>query len=273
MFLTGPEVISGKIKLLTIPTQISIYRLAIMNSFWCIVLFFFCFPFVSAKSKNEQTVHFFILLAMENQDQRTLTWPVTRSPGAYVVTTSGPHGDKAAATGTMDISQVGGHSSAAHAEMIFPQIYYQCRAERDATFTNKATELGNGPTFGYEVGGETARIGSFEQNSKGMDSCFYGSRVNKGTTAVNQNICLSFDPLSMPPGFVVSDQNYVANLSGGAGAESCIGVIRLESAGLDELTDFVCELFEQRRLGLGTVLCIGSGTHLHRTGPTIYAQD
>ena len=75
------------------------------------------------------------------------------------------------------------------------------------------------------MGGETARIGSFEQNSKGMDSCFYGSRVNKGTIAVNQNICLSFDPLSMicltcatphsaltamPPGFVVSDQNYVA---------------------------------------------------------------
>ena len=26
-------------------------------------------------------------------------------------------------------------------------------------------------------------------------------------------------------------------------------------------------------LGPGTVLCIGSGTHLHRTGPTIYAQD
>ena len=123
MFLTGPEVISEKIKLLTIPTQISNYRLTIINSCWGTVLFLFCFLFVSAKSESEQTVHFFILLSMENQDQRTLTWPVTRSPGAYVVTTSGPHGDKAAATGTMDISHVGGHSSSAHTEMIFPQIY------------------------------------------------------------------------------------------------------------------------------------------------------
>ena len=176
MFLTGPEVISEKIKLLTIPTQISNYQLTIINSCWGTVLFLFCFLFVSAKSESEQTVHFFILLAMENQDQRALTWPVlenypmTRSLEAHAVATSGPHADRAAATGTMDISQVGGHSSSAHAEMIFPQICYQCRAARDATFTNKATELGNGPTFGYEVGGETARIGSFEQNSKGMDS-------------------------------------------------------------------------------------------------------
>ena len=147
MFLTGPEVISGKIKLPTIHTQISIYRLSIMNFFWSTVLLLFCFPSVSAKSENEQTVHFFILIAMENQDQRALTWPVlenypmTRSPEAHAVATSGPHADRAAATGTMDISQVGGHSSSAHAEMIFPQFYYQCRAERDATFTRLGSKF------------------------------------------------------------------------------------------------------------------------------------
>ena len=42
-----------------------------------------------------------------------------------------------------------------------PPIYYQCKAARESNFKNNATELGGCATFGFEVGGESPRIGSF----------------------------------------------------------------------------------------------------------------
>ena len=169
-----------------------------------------------------------------------------------------------------------------------PPIYYQCKAARESTFKNNATELGGCATFGFEVGGESPRIGSFTVDEGARRNCFMGSRINKGTVPVNQNICLSFDPATLTclvcdskhtlndsnvKCYILSDQNFVPNLAGAAGAGGCIGVIRLEDSGLDELSDLFCEIFVSGFLPPGSVVCVGSGTHLHRVGVTIYAQD
>ena len=115
-----------------------------------------------------------------------------------------------------------------------------------------------------------------------------GSRVCQGSVQVNQNICLSFDPQTKTcltcesgngvPGdrsgcFILTDQNFVAKLSGAVGAGGCIGIVRVEDSSLDELAEFLCELFGRGALSAGMVVCFGSGSHLHRTGATIYAQD
>ena len=68
----------------------------------------------------------------------------------------------------------------------------------------------------------------------------------------------------------VSDQNMAANLSGDG---NCVAVLRLETGSLDELCDLVQEVFGENRFPPGSVICLGSASHLHRVGLTIYAQD
>ena len=136
------------------------------------------------------------------------------------------------------------------------------------------------------MGGEAARIGSFEQDGKTLQSCFMGTRVLRGDKIANQSICLSFDPATLsciccakehqiilgtrPVCVCVADQNFAPNLSGG---EDCVSVIRLESGSLDELCELVQEIFGENRFPPGSVLCLGSASHLHRVGLTIYTQD
>ena len=226
------------------------------------------------------------------------SWPICKTdlevPGeqpSAMSQSSSPRTSPLAPLHTMTTEQVGSllpSNSESEIKRVFPQIYYQCRAEREATFKNNSTELGATACFGYEVGGETARIGSFEFDSDSCGKCFFGSRTNKGVNVVNQNICLSFDPSTLTClscgndhpilgssalNLVLSDQNFVANLSGAAGADACISVARMEDSGLEELAEFFCELVGPRRLPPGSVVCIGSGSHLHRVGVTIYAQD
>jgi len=52
-----------------------------------------------------------------------------------------------------------------------------------------------------------------------------------------------------------------------------VGVVRIESAGLIELTEIFLEIFKSARLYPGSVICLGSATHLHRVGATRYAVD
>jgi hypothetical protein len=183
----------------------------------------------------------------------------------------------------IDMPQVGSASTS-----FFSQNYYQCRAGRDATFKNDAVESSHGAELGYIVGGEDARLGSFEDNLDTIQDCFVGSRVYRESTQVNQNLCCTFDPATLtclncssqhtvisnaPVCFCVSDQNFVANLAGTEGTNGCVGVIRLESAGLCELADITTEILKQAKLYPGSVICMGSGTHLHRVGATRYACD
>ena len=109
-----------------------------------------------------------------------------------------------------------------------------------------------------------------------------GTRVLRGDKIANQSICLSFDPATLsciccakehqiilgtkPVCVCVADQNFAPNLSGG---EDCVSVIQLESGSLDELWELVQEVFGENRFPPGSVLCLGSASHLHRVGLTI----
>ena len=68
----------------------------------------------------------------------------------------------------------------------------------------------------------------------------------------------------------VSDQNFVSNIAAG---KNCISVVRLESGSLGELTDLVIELFENQKFPPGSVICLGSASHLHKVGLTVYTMD
>ena len=164
--------------------------------------------------------------------------------------------------------------------------YYQCRAGRDASFRDKAVEIANTAELGHVVGGEVSRVGSFDSERGLLEMCFVGSRVLRGTEVTNQNISLSFDPsimtcITCPKEHsvfrggkavcvCVADQNFVSNL---AGANNCVSVVRMEGGGLVELTDLVVELFESQKFPPGSVICIGSASHLHKVGLTVYTMD
>ena len=60
------------------------------------------------------------------------------------------------------------------------QSYFQCRAARDASFSDKAVEICAVPGLGNIVGGENPRIGSFDNQGPAIDLCFSGSRVMRG---------------------------------------------------------------------------------------------
>ena len=172
------------------------------------------------------------------------------------------------------------------AENRMSSTYYQCRAGRDANFMDKAVEIANKTALGQMVGGEVSRVGSFENEKGLLEMCFVGSRVLKGNVVSNQNISLSFDPTTLScitcprehSIFVggkavcicVSDQNFVSNIAAG---KSCVSVARMEGGGLGELTDFVIELFENQKFPAGSVICLGSASHLHRVGLTLYTLD
>ena len=163
--------------------------------------------------------------------------------------------------------------------------YSQCRAARDALFLDKAIETGTANSLGCCVGGESARVGSFEHEGDAINLCFTGSRVTRGGQICNQSVSLSFDPTNLtciccekehpvlfgvePVCVCVSDQNFAANISRG---DKCIGVIRLESSGLVELTELVQEIFGSNKFPPGSVICVGSVSHLHMVGPTIYCM-
>jgi len=170
-----------------------------------------------------------------------------------------------------------------------PNTYYQCRAARDANFSDASCAITGNEMLGTAVGGEVIRVGSFENSAAGMDLCFIGTRIRRGNPEVPQNATFSFDPATLTcvccekshPLFVeggtacicVSDQNFPANLSGAGTGCACVAVIRVESASLLELVEIFSEIFVGKKIPGGTTICLGSATHLHRAGPTIYATD
>ena len=164
--------------------------------------------------------------------------------------------------------------------------YYQCRVGRDANFRDRAVEIANIRELGHVVGGEVSRVGSFEKESGLLEMCFVGSRVLRGTDVSNQNISLTFDPSTMKciccprehsifmsgkaMCICVADQNFVSNIAAG---KNCVSMVRLEGGNLGELTDLVIELFENQKFPPGSVICLGSVSHLHKVGLMVYAMD
>jgi len=172
---------------------------------------------------------------------------------------------------------------------VLPNLYYQSRTAKDATFSDTACVITGSEQLGSAIGGEMPRVGSFEKTAADMGLCFTGTRVRRGPTETQQNGSFSFDPATMTciccekphpvfsPGettcICIADQNFPANLSGAGTDKMCIATIRIESASLLELVEIFFEIFADIKIPAGTTICMGSATHLHRTGPTIYATD
>ena len=64
----------------------------------------------------------------------------------------------------------------------------------------------------------------------------------------------------------------MANVSGG-GPGNSVPVLRIEGWTLEELVDMVCEIFEGVVVPPGSLILLGSASHLYTVGATIYASD
>jgi hypothetical protein len=133
------------------------------------------------------------------------------------------------------------------------------------------------------------RIGNmYREGDPEMSNTFHGARIMKGGKLVNECMSSSFDPATLhcitcserhsilgsgsPTAICFSDQNFLPVLGGNNGT-NCMGVVRLEDAKLGDLTNLVLEVFEKHALHPGSVILIGSATHLFQEGVTSYASS
>jgi len=135
------------------------------------------------------------------------------------------------------------------------------------------------------VGCDTLGGGLDDDNTMNMK--FHGARMNRGAIETNECMSSSFDPLNLaclmcdrehsildsnrPLIIILTDQCFVGNLSGGE--TNCISVVKLENSTVLELADLALEIFDGKQIPAGSVIMIGSGSHLHRLGASSYAWD
>jgi hypothetical protein len=169
--------------------------------------------------------------------------------------------------------------------------FYQCRAAREAKMTETIFDL----TTGLKTTEPYKRIGTMDrQEDRLLGKTFHGARANKYSRGisveVNQGITCSYDPATLmcmlcstehkiteerqgglPATLVFTDQNFISGFSGDG--SSCVSVCRVENCSLTELTDMVIEVLEGISLKPGTLILMGSTTHLHRVGVSMYAGE
>ena len=170
--------------------------------------------------------------------------------------------------------------------------YYQARAARRAklgTTSHNHTLYSNGlPALNKPY----TSIGNFDSNTMmntGIELCYQATRNTKDQ---HQNITSSFDPLNLscvtcksphhaltntqdgtalPITVVMSDQALPPMLEG-TDEQSCVRIVRIEDGSLHELAAVFEEIFgTATEIPPGTVVLIGSGSHLLRSGSSIYA--
>jgi hypothetical protein len=71
--------------------------------------------------------------------------------------------------------------------------------------------------------------------------------------------------------FIDQKTFFVSKLKGDG--ESCVSVFRLENASLTELMDIMFEAIDSSSVRLGTVILMGSTSHLYRVGVSLYARE
>ena len=172
-----------------------------------------------------------------------------------------------------------------------PSTYYQNKSARAAlqSHTVKCVDFG-------EESGATKTV-SFTSVSS-LDcmgdtevlKTFRGTRASSSGGATHQSISFSFDPATLTcisckaphkifdvgkndsgaSTIVFCDQNFVPTLYGGS---SCVAIARLEDGSLGEIADLALEVLERQSIPPGTLLLVGSVSHLQHVGTTIFAQD
>jgi hypothetical protein len=164
-------------------------------------------------------------------------------------------------------------------------IYYQCRSAHIANHKETLVSVSNDDTFGRTITVQTPSIGTFEDHA-GLDATFHGSRVMKGNITMNESLSCSFDHSKLtclscekehkilgnqPVVLALSDQNFVSHLE--CENENCINVVRIENASLLELYEIAVEIFNCKTFPEGSIFLVGSGSHLGRSGTSMYARD
>jgi hypothetical protein len=76
---------------------------------------------------------------------------------------------------------------------------------------------------------------------------------------------------SSPMVICLSDQNFVPVLPADKG--NCVNIVRIENASITELFEMGKETFHGKTLPEGSVILIGSASHLGRRGTSLYAGE
>jgi hypothetical protein len=119
-----------------------------------------------------------------------------------------------------------------------------------------------------------------------LSKLFHGARLMRGGNQVNEVITCSFDPSTLnclafptphrildscrPVTLCFADQNFVLTI---CCSSSCIAVVRYEDATLSDLAATAIELLDRHSIHPGSVILLGSATHLYRVGVSKYAAD
>ncbi len=171
------------------------------------------------------------------------------------------------------------------ADSVMDPMYYQCRSARLSCQKDTLISISIDDSFGKRVIVNSPNIGSLEDHGH-LETTFHGSRVMRGNTTVNESLSSSFDPAKMvciscendhqilgntPVMFLFSDQNFVATVPGPN--KDCLNVVRVENATLLELVDVSREILGNAPLPEGSILMLGSASHLSRMGTSAYARD
>jgi hypothetical protein len=160
-------------------------------------------------------------------------------------------------------------------------VYHQCRSARVTSYRDSLVSKSQDESFGKRVSVQSATIGSLEDHDN-LGATFHGSRVMKGSMAVNQSISSSFDPAKLnciscdkehpfigntPVVVVLSDQNFVSTLTGVS--NDCINIVRIENATLSELLETAKEIFLNVTFPEGSIFLIGTASYLGRIGVSL----
>jgi hypothetical protein len=165
-------------------------------------------------------------------------------------------------------------------------MYKQSHAARESANPICATIFNNDNTVKFESGPMT-RIGGLDWPGEPETlRTFHGGRIAKLHRVVNENISLSFDPRNLeclgctshhnitkqsPFTLILADQNFIPFLTDADG--NCVPVARMENASLCDLVDFGFELLDKFIPPPGSVIMLGSASHLFRVGAGMYAKD
>ena len=163
--------------------------------------------------------------------------------------------------------------------------FSRCKAARNAKLQHKSTFCGLGQNAGVEKMRRHLRIGNLEDGlDAGLALTFRGSRIGTKESIVNESISISFDPATLtclvcekPHNIiddslvvVVCDQNFVPVVKG---TSTCLPVIRMEDASLQDLFKLTLEVFDKKNIPIGTHFVVGSASQLTTEGTTLYTLE
>jgi hypothetical protein len=155
---------------------------------------------------------------------------------------------------------------------------------------NDCASSETGPVFTTGIA-NLPRIGNiFEPDRDDYSKIFHGARLMKNGAQSNEVMTSSFDPKTLnclacnnshsilqpdkPMAICFSDQNFVSTLCCGSGSgQTCIAVVRYEDATLSDLTNLAFEMLQNKSVPPGSVILLGSVSHLFKVGAGTYAAD